>query len=397
MYSGVGGNGRPMKVGVAGSTGRGDFGHGLDAAFNGLEGAEVVAVSDPDPQGRRQAQGRAMAPAAYASLEEMLAMEAIEILVVAPRDCRERLQMIERALEAGVRGIFSEKPLAAELHQADAIVELCAANDVPLAVAHRRANAYELHALEMVRAGVIGELRTLVGHGKGDRRSGAEDLAVVGIHILDSIKLFVDSQASWVVGHVTQDGSDVTLADVREGADGTGLIAGNGLSACFAFENGVTAEYHSHPNDRPGGRALGFEVHGTTGILSLRDAPSGELWHYPHGTWLPGEADGRWERVFLRDWEYGEDGHLRSKREKTHLSNQLITRELLAAVREGRELRTVSTGSDARAVLEMVTAVHESHLTGTRAYLPLAQRRNPYRVRLERDDLVTSNGGGSVA
>ena len=384
MHIRMGGTERPTKVGVAGVTGRGGFGHELDTAFNGLAGAEVVAVCDPDPDGRGRAQERSGAAAAYASLEEMLDHETLDILVTAPRDCRGRLEMIERAVAANVKGILSEKPLAGELHEADAIVELCQANRVRLAVAHRRANAYELHALKMVRSGRIGTLTRLVGHGKGDRRSGAEDLAVVGLHILDSIKLFADAEVRWVVGHVTQGGRDATLTDVREGADGTGLLAGNGLGAYFVFENGVSAEYHSHPNDRPGGRALGFEVHGTAGILSLRDSPSGELWHYPHGAWLPGEADGRWERVILHDWEYGEGGYLRSKKEKTHLSNQLIARELLAAVREERELRTVSTASDARAVLEMITAVHESHLTGARAHLPLTQRRNPYRARLER-------------
>lgn len=386
-----------MRVGVAGVTGSGGFGHALDAAFNDLTGAQVVAVSDPDPHGRRQAQERSGAASAYAGFEEMLDREAVDILVVAPRDCRGRLQMIQRAVDAGVKGILSEKPLAGDLQEADAIVELCAAANVRLAVAHRRANAYELHALEMVRAGRIGEVRALVGHGKGDKRSGALDLTVLGVHILDSIKLFAAAEVHWVSGHVTQDGREVTSSDAREGEDGTGLLAGNGVTAYFAFENGVSATFESHPNDRPGGRALGFEVHGTAGILSLRDSPSGELWHYPHGTWLPGDADGRWERVILPEWEYREDGQPRSKKEKMHLSNQLIARELLAAVQEERELRTVSTGSDARAVLEMITAVHESHLTSSRAYLPLAERRNPYHVRLEQSGKEPAIGGEAHA
>lgn len=383
----------PVRVGVAGHSGRGGFGHGLDVAFTGLDEATIVAVSDPDPVGRAAAQARSGATAAYAGYEEMLDREALDILVVAQRHCENRLQVIQKAVEAGVKGIFSEKPLAPELQDADAIVDSCAAAGVRLAVAHRRANAYELHALEMVRTGQIGELRRLIGHGKGDKRSGAEDLAVLGVHILDSIKLFADSDVAWVSGNVTLGGKGVTVADAREGSDGTGLLAGDGLTAYFAFENGVTAEFSSYPNDRPGGRALGFEVYGTTGILTLRDSPNGELWHYPYGTWLPGEADGRWERVILPDWEYDEEGQPRTKKEKVHLSNQLIARELLAAVLEDRELHTVSTGKDAQAVLEMIMAVHVSQLTNSRVQFPLSERRNPYRVRLEQPGSKPRIGG----
>ena len=42
---------KKFQVAVIGSTGRGDYGHGLDSAFRGVERAEIVAVADDNPAG----------------------------------------------------------------------------------------------------------------------------------------------------------------------------------------------------------------------------------------------------------------------------------------------------------------------------------------------------------
>jgi predicted dehydrogenase len=56
-------------------------------------------------------------------------------------------------------------------------------------------------------------------------------------------------------------------------------------------------------------------------------------------------------------------------------SNQLLVRDLLAAVETGRQ--PLSSGHDARAALEMILAVYESHAAGGRVPLPLAERTHP--------------------
>ena len=40
------------RVAIVGHTGRGNYGHFLDLAFVGVEGARIVAVADPDDTGR---------------------------------------------------------------------------------------------------------------------------------------------------------------------------------------------------------------------------------------------------------------------------------------------------------------------------------------------------------
>ena len=45
----------PLRTAIIGHTGRGSYGHGLDLAFVGVEGAAIVALSDPDEAGRQAA------------------------------------------------------------------------------------------------------------------------------------------------------------------------------------------------------------------------------------------------------------------------------------------------------------------------------------------------------
>ena len=378
------------RAAVIGRTGRGDYGHWLDTAFQGLPNVQYAAVADPDPEGLKAAGKRTGAERLYPDYREMLAKESPDLVAVCPRwiDCHE--EMVIACAEARVKGIFCEKPFARSLAEADAMIEACDRNGVRLAVALRRVNAYEKHAKKLVDEGAIGEVQVMRGHDKADRRSGAQLLIVLGSHILDSMRHLAGSDAAWAYGHVTQDRREVTPADIREGDEEVGLLAGNGVAAYYVFKNGVTAHYESYPTDiseraGPIGRTrnerwFGFEVHGTKGIISLRDSPTGEMHIYPYGLWLPGEADGKWERVLLDEWEKRPDGLVRTYEERTQLSNRMIVTELIQAIEEDRDVVTCSSGRDARAALEMIMAVHESQRLRTRVSFPLENRENPYKA-----------------
>ena len=54
--------GRKYTAAVIGSTGQGDYGHGLDVLFNGHPSIEVLAVADPDPAGRAKRPSSAAGP-----------------------------------------------------------------------------------------------------------------------------------------------------------------------------------------------------------------------------------------------------------------------------------------------------------------------------------------------
>ena len=92
---------RPMKAAVIGHTARGNFGHGLDAIFDGVPGVECVALADADATGRAKAQQRTKVPRVYADYREMLDQERPQLVSVSPRWTDQRHAMVKAALEAG--------------------------------------------------------------------------------------------------------------------------------------------------------------------------------------------------------------------------------------------------------------------------------------------------------
>lgn len=368
--------GTKYRAAIIGHTGQGNYGHGLDRVYADMPEVEVVAVADPDPQGLAAAGERIGVSKCYADYREMLAREQVELVNVCPRVVTHHAEMIIAAAEAGVKGIFCEKPVAVSLVEADAVLRICERFNAKLAVAHRRANLYEQHAKSLVDAGEIGQLQVLRARGKWDHRAGAEDLAVLGPHMMDSMRYFAGADVAWAHAHITRDGRDITLDDVREGNEGIGLIAGNCVEAYYVFHNGVSAHFESRPGDtiaQLNSRFFGFEAHGTEGIISLRNSPNGEMYIHRHGMFIP---DGKveWERVLLDEWEAIPES------ERTHHSNMLIARELIQAIEEDGDVVKASSGKDARAALEMVMAVHESNRLRGRVSFPLANRENPYDI-----------------
>ena len=366
-----------LRAGVIGATGRGNYGHGLGETFTALDRTRVAAVADADAVGGAAAAKRLGTDKHYLDYREMLDRERLDLVAVTPRWTDQRRAMVVAAAEAGVKGIYCEKPFAPTLADADAMIDACERHGVRIVVAHRRGAVPELRVKELVDAGEIGDVQVMRGHGKGDHRAGSLDLMILGTHILDGMRYVAGSDVAWAHGHVTQDGRPVTRNDVHQGDEGVGLLAGNRVAAYYVFENGITAHYESfqgypaEPNDH--NRHLGFEVYGTKGILSIRNSPAGELYLHRHDLWIPDTDTRSWERIRFPEWEQGNVGSA---------SNSIIVEELLAAIDEDREIRRVSSGADSRAALEMIMAVHESNRLGARVTFPLANRDNPYAAWL---------------
>ena len=373
--------GAVYRAGVIGRTGRGDYGHDLDLAFEGFPNVRLVTVADTNPEGLRAAGKRTGAQRLYADYREMLERESLDLAVVCPTwlDCH--AEMVIACAESGVKGVLCEKPLARTLVEADSMIEACERNGVRLAVAHRRGNRHEQNAKRLVEEGVIGQVQVIQGHGKADWRAGAMDLMILGTHIMDSMRYFAGSDVSWAQGHVTQDGRPVTTDDIREGDVGVGPLAGNGVTASYVFENGITAHFESYlgqvARDR-NNRWNGFEVYGTEGIMSLRNSSKGEVYLYPHRLWHPEDRGGEWERITPPVETLSGAGGTEPK-------HWLVVSELIEAIEGGREVAACSSGRDGRAALEMIMAVHESHRLKARVSFPLQNRENPYKTWLEEE------------
>ena len=373
----------PLRGAVFGHSGQGDYGHGHDLSLKLHPQVEMVGVADPIlDQARAVAQRVGGKP--YADYNELLSQEKPDLVCIAQREVDHHAVQIEACVLSGVKGILCEKPLVATLAEADRVLQLCTDADTHIVVAHRKASGYELHAREMVRKGEIGEIREIRGRGKGDHRAGGQDLAVLGPHIMDSMRWFVGADPLWAVGQVSSQGRPVTVADAFEGKEGVGLTAGDRLSGLFMFPGGIPATFTSYSVEADGlnhSDWFGFELYGTKGALSIRNSPGGLLYYCPHGMAVPG-SHSIWERIHIPSWEEDEEGLPRSSHSKMLQSNRIMVNELVAAVTDGQPITNACTGQDARWSLEMSMAIHESHLSENRISLPLKQRRNPYEARL---------------
>ncbi|MGH2369510.1 MAG: Gfo/Idh/MocA family protein, partial [Chloroflexota bacterium] len=236
---------------VIGHTGRGNYGHGLDIALVGLPNVELVAVADADEGGRQRTVERTGAPRAYADYRELLERERPDLVAVGPRHVDQREAMLTAAIRSGVKAIYTEKPFARSLDEADRVLAAADVRGVKIAVAHQnRAFPPQRLARELLAAGKIGRLRAIKAYGKQDRRGGGQDLMVLGTHMLDLMRLFA-GDARWCHARVTQDGQDATPADVRPAEEEAGLIAGADLIAHYATnEAGARAACASLPEER---------------------------------------------------------------------------------------------------------------------------------------------------
>ncbi len=365
------------RAAILGRTGQGDYGHGLDVVYNGMPEVQVVAVADPDPTGRRQCAVRTRAAQEFADYRELLDRVKPELVSIGPRwiDCHR--DMVVACAAAGVRGIYCEKPFARTLAEADEMLDACRKSSTFLAVAHQnRAVPYLDRVRRLVREGAIGKLMRVRGKGKDDARGGAQDLIVLGTHILDMMRAFAGDPL-WAWGHLRHGDREITRQDVKEGAEHVGPIAGSNLTGYYAFPDGVSGTYESYVS-KGSGRFMGLWLEGTEGTITFHGGFDKQAYLCRTPQWTPELGGEKWERLRVPEWDNGPDGHARSGAELLNLANQRMVRGLIECIERGGE--HFSSGADARWAMEMYLALPESQRTGGRVALPMKTRKNPWAL-----------------
>jgi predicted dehydrogenase len=348
------------RVAVIGRTGRGNYGHGLDVVWKLLPQTRIAAVADDNPAGLTAAAERLGTRAAYADYRKMLAEERPDIVAVASRWADAHCDMVLAAAEHHA-SVYLEKPMARTPAEADRMIAACDSAHVKLAVAHQMRVSPMLDlARQRLAEGVIGQLQEMRGRGKEDRRAGGEDLIVLGTHVFDLMRQF-GGDPQWAFGRVTREGRDITRADVSEGPEGLGPIAGDAISGTFAFAGGVTGYFGSKKSDEASGARFGLDLYGSRGVMSIRAGMEPEVRIATSPKWV-----GEWQRLALPGNPPPRD---------TNAANRDVAADLLEAI--ARDRPPLASGHHARWTLEMALSLYASQRTGGRVRFPLERRDHP--------------------
>jgi len=361
------------RVAVIGHTGRGGYGHGLDIMWLKLPETEIVAVADPDEKGLAAAKQKLSVERGFADYRQMLAETKPEIVAIGPREITLHRDMALAAIAAGARGIYMEKPFCRTLAEADEILAACERTGAKLALAHRNRYHPTLPVVaRLVQEGKIGRLLEIRGRGKEDARGGPLDLWVLGSHILN-VAVQIGGAPTSAAATILQDGRPITKADVKEGGEGVGPLAGDEVHARFELASGVPLFFDSVAKAGNPQAGLGLQIIGTEGIIDIRidTTPLAQL--LPGSPFQPKPEPRAW--IPITTAGVGEPEPIADVKDQV-MQHLTAGRDLIAAIREKRD--PLCSAREGRVTVEMITGVFESaRLGGQRVPFPLTIRENP--------------------
>ena len=312
------------------------FCHG--PSYNAHPQIDLIAGADPHDEQRNLFGQRwgLNEDQLYTDHKELLAKAKPDIVSVTTT-ARHRPQIVLDAVEAGVKAIWAEKPLAFSLEEADTMVSACEENGITLAVnCSRRYNTYFSQTRQMIESGDLGDILQITAY----TQCG---LSHNGSHAIDTIRYLAGSHVSWVFGEMESDAKAQSDDD----------LMGNGY---LVFENGTRAFMRG---TQTGTASWEFDIIGTKG--RVRSGANGADFEY------------------LQNVEGGLRGRGVPARspfpQPARPEGQGITviSDLIEAIENNRPARC--SGSDGRAALEVAIALRESHRQGgVRINLPIEDR-----------------------
>jgi predicted dehydrogenase len=241
----------PYRVGVIGLSGisiapggraggplRGITPHSHVAAYKASPQTEIVAVCDVVPAALDRYREQWGEAHSYTDYWEMLANERLDLLSIVTPD-HLHADCFVAACEAGVRGIFCEKPIATTLADADRMIAAATASGAKVVVNHtRRFDPYYRQAKWLIDQGAIGSVQRLIGTMGGERAM----LFRNGTHVIDTLLSFIDEQPGWVMAVL--DDADAGYGATYHGDGGRDPKTDPGASAIIGFAGGARAFYN---------------------------------------------------------------------------------------------------------------------------------------------------------
>jgi predicted dehydrogenase len=244
--------GAPYRVGVIGLSGistskperrhipyRSFLPHSHVSAYYASPLTDIVAVCDIFPTAIDNFRALWNSEATgYTDFREMLANEQLDLLSIVTPDHLHAESFIA-ACEAGVKGIYCEKPVSTTLDDADRMIAAAKANGTKVIVNHtRRFDPYYRHARWLVEEGKIGPVQQIMGNMGGERAM----LFRNGTHVIDTMLFFANEQPSWVIA--VFDEVDAAYGPDYKGDGGRDPRTDPSASAIIGFPSGKRAFYN---------------------------------------------------------------------------------------------------------------------------------------------------------
>lgn len=149
------------RAAVLGCGGRG---RAHAAGYAAAENAEIVAVADPMEENARTMADRYGVEKVYSDYRQLLKETKPDVVSVCTWPHLHR-EMVEASVEAGVKAIHAEKPMAPTYGDSKAMHEACEAAGVVMTFCHqRRFNREFRMARDLIRNGAIGDLVRMEGY-----------------------------------------------------------------------------------------------------------------------------------------------------------------------------------------------------------------------------------------
>jgi len=184
---------RSLRAGVIGL---GGMGNNHCKAYGRIAEVELAAACDRDEERRREFAKENAAARVYSDAGEMLSAEKLDIVSIAA-NTPSNLALTRLAVEAGVKRIMCEKPMAHSVQAAREMISLCAANGVRLAIDHtRRWSERHRKLRDLIGSGIIGEVSTMICV------SGGACFGCIATHYLDLARMLTGHEMVSVSGMV---------------------------------------------------------------------------------------------------------------------------------------------------------------------------------------------------
>jgi predicted dehydrogenase len=243
--------------------------HSHAASYATVDRTEVVAICELVPalfDRFEQNWGKRWPNVArYTNYREMLEREKLDLISVVTPD-HLHADIVVDAANAGVKGIFCEKPIATKLADADRMIETVERTGAKMIVNHsRRWFADYFQAKALLRTGKLGAVARINAVMGGPRAM----LFRNGTHLLDLITFFADSEPVWVVSQL--DPGHENYGPIYAGRGGRDPAYDPGATALIKYANGVIASYHGTKTVTPTYPTWEVTVFCEKGSLRIRE------------------------------------------------------------------------------------------------------------------------------